>query len=106
VLAGDSGARISMRFNDGRAPVELDVTDEEAARLLGGLKGDGPPGKTWSLEEARRSNPRAYERWTADEDAQLERLHREGNAPNGIAAALGRRPSAVRSRLVKRGLAT
>jgi ATP-dependent DNA helicase PIF1 len=95
-----------MRFNDGRAPVELDVTDEEAARVLRGLQGDAPPGKPWSLEEARRSNPRAYERWTPEEDAQLERLHREGNAPKKIAAALGRRPSAIRSRLVKLGLAT
>ena len=106
MLAGESGARISMRFNDGRAPVELDVTDEEAACLLRGPKGDASPGKTWSLEEARRSNPRAYERWTPDEDAQLKRLHREGNGTNGIAAALGRQPSAVRSRFVKLGLAT
>jgi len=95
-----------MRFNDGRAPVELDVTDTEAARMLGGLKGDASPRKPWSLEEARTSNPRAYERWTPDEDAQVERLHREGNAPKAIAAALGRRPSAVRSRLGKLGLAT
>jgi hypothetical protein len=42
--------------------------------------------------------PKAYADWTAEEDAQLRRELDAGTPIADIARAMGRRPSAVRSR--------
>jgi hypothetical protein len=56
------------------------------------------------IERARRTHRRAYERWTSDEDVQLERLFRRGAHLAEIGQALGRHNGAIRSRLTKLGL--
>ena len=55
------------------------------------------------LDEIRRSYPRAYEPWTNDEEQDLERLYNAGRDVEEIAAALGRQPGAIRSRLNRIG---
>jgi hypothetical protein len=56
------------------------------------------------LARIKEKHPRAYQAWTADEDAQLVRLSRTGISLDGLARTFGRRPSAVRSRMTKLGL--
>jgi hypothetical protein len=56
------------------------------------------------LEAIRRDNPRAYEKWTEAEDAQLRQLFAAQTPPKEIARILQRQPSAIHSRLVKLNL--
>ncbi|MCY4438540.1 MAG: DNA helicase RecQ [Chloroflexi bacterium] len=57
-------------------------------------------------EEVRDSHPRAYEKWTYEEDEQLTALYKAGRSIDEIASELGRRPSAVVSRLRQSGTAS
>jgi hypothetical protein len=84
----DSHADISYR----------DIFDaaEEALRL------NYPP----SSYEARmvvikQKYPRAYERWTQSEDAQLAAMYTQGTPLEELAARFQRQPSAIRSRIEK-----
>ena len=54
--------------------------------------------------EARQKHPRAYEPWTAADDAFLREQFAQGTPVNELAEHLGRRWSAVTNRLVKLGL--
>jgi hypothetical protein len=45
--------------------------------------------------------PRAYKKWTDDEDRKLSLMHAQGDKVAIIAKALERQPSAIRSRLAK-----
>jgi hypothetical protein len=49
--------------------------------------------------------PRAYEKWTEEEEARLSDLFAQGRNVRDIAESLGRRRGAVRSRLKKMGRA-
>jgi DNA-binding NarL/FixJ family response regulator len=56
------------------------------------------------LAHVRKVHPRAYEKWTDEEDEQLEQLVRSGCPVDDIATQLQRQPSAIRSRMRKRNL--
>src|SRR4051794_8828266 len=53
------------------------------------------------VERAREKHKRAYEKWSAGEDAQLKRFLSEGMSERQIAQELQRQRSAIRSRIVK-----
>jgi hypothetical protein len=53
------------------------------------------------LDLIRAENPRAYEKWTEEEDRRLMELRRQNISPSRIAEILKRQPSAVQSRLKK-----
>jgi len=55
------------------------------------------------LAQIKERHPRAYERWSEDEDARLIALAQAGKEANEIAKVLQRQPSAIRSRLSKHG---
>ncbi len=57
------------------------------------------------FEEIRTLFPRAYEKWTAEEDERLRGLFNQGKDSKAIAEDLQRQPGAISSRLVKLGLA-
>ena len=57
------------------------------------------------LSEIRGRHPRAYEKWTPEEDERLTELFRAGTETRWIANDLQRRQSAVMNRLRKLGLA-
>ncbi len=57
------------------------------------------------FEDIRKQFPRAYEKWTPEEDDKLRRLLEKGADVNALAEALQRQPGAVTSRLRKLGLA-
>ena len=56
------------------------------------------------MDEARRAHPRAYEKWSLEEDRRLIDLFQSGSSVPQIASDLERQPSAIRSRLVRVGL--
>jgi len=57
------------------------------------------------MAEIKETAPRAYERWTDEEQEKLKELHGRGLSARQIAGELERQPSAIRSRLAKLGLA-
>ena len=60
--------------------------------------------KAYHPDEVRQKHPRAYEKWTSDEDERLRGQYQTGLDILGLAAMLQRQPSAIRSRLIKLGL--
>jgi DNA-binding NarL/FixJ family response regulator len=56
-------------------------------------------GKT--LDEHRQTDPRAYEKWTEEEENALIELMKTGHTIRSAAELLQRKPSAIRSRLEK-----
>ncbi len=57
-----------------------------------------------SIQRVKQSHPRAYEKWTPEEERELARLHEVGRSINEIAAELGRQPAAISSRLRRTGV--
>jgi DNA-binding NarL/FixJ family response regulator len=60
--------------------------------------------KSYDVEEIRHDHPRAYEKWSSEEDGQLSELCRMGNGVKEIAKTLHRQEGAIRSRLAKLNL--
>lgn len=58
-----------------------------------------PPPRTPAEVKARY--PRAYQRWTPEEDEHLSRVFSEGLSLQGMADALGRQPKAIETRIRK-----
>jgi len=74
----------------------------EALSITEGVK----LGKTFDerMAEIRQVCPRAYEKWSPDEDAKLTTLFQSGSSVKEIAKTLQRQPSAICSRLAKLSL--
>jgi hypothetical protein len=64
----------------------------------------GSKSKAYSLGDIKQKYPKAYERWTSDEDEQLKTKYHEGVGIAELATFFQRQPSAIRSRLAKLGL--
>src|SRR5688572_1177695 len=47
------------------------------------------------IREVKRRYPRAYEKWTPQEDAELSSLHRSGRSQSQLAEHFRRQPSAI-----------
>ena len=60
--------------------------------------------KTYDVEQIRREYPKAYAKWTEEEDTRLRNEHAQGRTVNELARSFQRKPSAIRSRLRKLGL--
>jgi uncharacterized protein YciW len=56
------------------------------------------------MKEIRQAHPRAYEKWSAEEDDRLSQLSQSRKPVSEIANVLQRQPSAIRSRLAKLSL--
>lgn len=56
------------------------------------------------IQKIKKSRPRAYEKWTPEEEETLNDLFRSGRFIGDIAKILQRQPSAIRSRLSKLNL--
>ncbi|MGH6824374.1 ATP-dependent DNA helicase [Methyloceanibacter sp.] len=57
-----------------------------------------------ALDAIRATHAKAYAPWTSADDLDLRRRHEAGERVETIAAAFGRKPGAIRSRLKKLGL--
>jgi ATP-dependent DNA helicase RecQ len=53
------------------------------------------------LQTIKQDHPRAYEKWTQEDDAELLSLHAAGTPVSELATHFRRQPSAIRSRLAK-----
>lgn len=56
------------------------------------------------LEKVRKIHPRAYMKWTEEDDIQLKNDYVQGKSINALANFFQRRPGAIRTRLKKLGL--
>jgi hypothetical protein len=83
---------IQRLIRRGRALRERESTDAQPAR------------KHPKLKEIRRKYPRAFEKWTPEEDMRLIAACKRGESYGDIAPSHGRKASAIRSRLVKLGV--
>lgn len=59
--------------------------------------------KAYKVDDVRQTYPKAYERWSHDEDEQLKVKHQAGVSVSELAIYFQRQPSAIRSRLAKLG---
>jgi hypothetical protein len=76
----------------------------DAAREALEVAGEAPSAYQKRLAKIRQVYPRAYEKWTDEEDATLSQLARSGHSVEEIVNQLQRQPSAVLSRIAKRNL--
>ena len=57
--------------------------------------------KSYRIQDVRKAFPKAYEKWTDDDDEQLREKYSDGKNVRELADMLGRKPGAVLSRLKK-----
>jgi hypothetical protein len=82
-----------------RAPQDM----REDTATFGFLKKDDP-GWKGRLARMRLQYPKAYEKWTGDEDNLLRQKFRPGVSVLELARLFQRHPGAIRSRLARLGL--
>ncbi|MCZ0940630.1 MAG: RecQ family ATP-dependent DNA helicase [Caldilineaceae bacterium] len=58
----------------------------------------------YTVEEKRREHPRAYEKWSLEDDERLKEMYAAGHSIAELAKHFGRNNGAIRSRLKKLGL--
>ena len=79
------------------------LSDKDVKRLKKYLKAykqlTGEP--TYSVYACRQEFPNAYNQWSAEDDAELERMWCEGATVDELAAHFQRKPGAIRSRIKK-----
>ena len=59
--------------------------------------------RSLDVTSIRRAHPRAYDKWTAEEEANLKALAAKGRSIKELAAEFQRQPGAIRSRLARLG---
>jgi DNA-binding NarL/FixJ family response regulator len=80
----------------------LDIFGAAQEALI--MAGEAGTAQQRRLSHIRAEHPRAYEKWSEDEDEQLRQLVQAGVKEKDIAAQLQRQPSAIRSPMEKLGL--
>ena len=60
--------------------------------------------KAYKVEQIRREYPKAYAKWTEEEDIRLRNEYAQGKRISELAEIFQRKPSAINSRLQKLGL--
>lgn len=73
---------------------------EKATQYLGA----GGTSKAYHVETIRQTYPRAYMRWTGNEDERLKREHLRGKTLAELVSILRRQPGGIRGRLSRLGL--
>ena len=81
--------------------IQLARREEEQAHFSSGVDAASNTGDGNRMARIRTRFPRAYERWSSEEDDELRRLHEAGWDETDLADRFGRQPSAIRSRIEK-----
>lgn len=89
----------AVRQTASPAAAELVCRDQIGQAIDRSRHNRQPP--KYNVATIRRKYPRAYERWTDEEDHQLAEEHQAGYSIRQIARAHGRQTGAIRSRLDK-----
>ena len=100
MIAGGHSYEQILHFNERLTYLDIFNAADEALKLDARESSDSRE----KLSEVRKSHPRAYEKWTPEEDSQLTEMFNSGTETHRIAGELRRQPSAIRSRLMKLGL--
>lgn len=80
------------------------VEYEENKKELESPKGEKVRSRSYSLETVRMRYPRAYKKWTEDEDVRLKFEYGKGLGIQPLSEMFQRQPGSIRSRLRKLGL--
>ena len=92
-------AGVVWRLGRGDSVENDDVTAPRHGRSAAlGTSGMRKPDRQ---DEIRRRFPKAYERWSEEDDRELRRLHAQGWSDAQLGEHFGRKPSAIGSRLGK-----
>ena len=78
----------------------LEVVNAEPAIFTQDIGADRAPSPS-ALKIIKQQHPRAYEKWTPEEDAKLLSLYTRRKSLSQLAIHFERQPSAIRARLVK-----
>ena len=89
-------ARTIWRLSRGQRALAVDVSDDRDEGRDAAGASDAEPNR---LDEVRSRHPRAYERWTAEDDRRLLDLREAGWDEADLASEFDRQPSAIRARL-------
>ncbi len=100
MIAGGHSYEQILHCNERLTYLDIFNAADEALKLYARESSDSRE----KLSEVRKSHPRAYERWTPEEDSQLTEMFNSGTETRRIVGELQRQPSAIRSRLMKLGL--
>jgi hypothetical protein len=93
--------------SEGRGPrirVGEDTLDAFASKLSALIKMLHKEQHARKIAEIRKIHPRAYERWTPQEEKKLREAFGEGKSVEVLAEKFKRQPSAIRGRLRELGL--
>ncbi len=90
-----------LQFNQSYTYLDIFHAASEALELDAGDVSD----YSQRLLEIRKSHPRAYEKWTSEEEERLVLSFKAGKETSEIADELQRQQSAILSRLKRLGLA-
>jgi hypothetical protein len=108
--AASEAARVALK-SDGSSLAQRQQAfiASGAARPASKPREPGRPRMPWTpqgtaLDAMRATYAKAYAPWTKDDDLDLTRRHGAGESIDAIAAAFGRKPGAIRSRLKKLAL--
>ena len=88
------------QLSRGESPSPVEAAKDRCETHEVGDSNDAPRTR---LDEVRSQHPKAYERWTPEDDQRLADLHEAGWDEAGLADEFDRQPSAIRSRLQKLG---
>ena len=102
----------TRRLREATEPTsDFDKVVEKAKRLDKGSPPSPPRGEKKKpkvalnhMQKTKRKHPRAYEKWTEDEEQELRNLIAEGHTVAQIAGRLQRNRGGIRARIVQLGL--
>jgi len=99
--AADAGLRGAAAEADAGAGTVLEPRVVRSRRVPAGPPTRAPvsPERMDTPAAIKNKFPRAYQRWTSEEDALLARLYRQGKDLATMCAALGRQPKSVETRI-------
>ncbi len=102
----ESGPRKGESFKHDRVMIFEDHIKDFAEVLARAFRFLGEKGKAYDVDDIRKEYPKAYAKWTPEEDTLLIETFRKDTrkAISELAKALGRQPGAISSRLSKLGL--
>ncbi|MGE0613761.1 MAG: ATP-dependent RecD-like DNA helicase, partial [Hyphomicrobiales bacterium] len=83
----------------------LAARQSEWLKACGARAGGSSSDKSYDVDALRETHANAYRPWSKEEEDALKQRFAAGEKVAAIAAALGRRPGAIRSRLARLGLA-
>lgn len=95
-----SVARMIWRLGRGESLPPVNVREDPGENVESNRSAASAPAR---LDEVRARHPKAYERWTPEDDRRLQDLYEAGWDEADLASEFARQPSAIRSRLRKLG---